>query len=45
MELTRNDAIAILTRDPQLEQPSNAPLGELRDRHNKRERIDFSDIS
>jgi ATP-dependent DNA helicase RecG len=45
MELTRNDAIAILTRDPQLEQPSNAPLRELRDRHNKRERIDFSDIS
>jgi ATP-dependent DNA helicase RecG len=45
MELTRNDALAILNADPRLEQPMHAPLRELRDRHNKRERIDFSDIS
>ena len=45
MELTRNDAINILATDPRLEQHSNAPLRELRDRHNRRERIDFSDIS
>ena len=45
MELTRNDAIAILDADPRLEQPANASLRELRDKHSKRERIDFSDIS
>ena len=45
MELTRNDALAILDRDPRLEQPAHALLRELRDRHTKRERIDFSDIS
>jgi ATP-dependent DNA helicase RecG len=45
MELTRNDAIAILRSDPRLEQPANTQLRELRDRHHKRERIDFSDIS
>jgi ATP-dependent DNA helicase RecG len=45
MELTRNDAIAILSGDPTLESPNNIALRELRDRHTKRERIDFSDIS
>jgi ATP-dependent DNA helicase RecG len=45
MELTRNDAIAILDADPRLEQPANASLRALRDKHSKRERIDFSDIS
>ena len=45
MELTRNDAIAILRSDPRLEQPANTQLRELRDKHHKRERIDFSDIS
>jgi hypothetical protein len=45
MELTRNDAIAILNTDPALELPQHATLRELRDRHKKRERIDFSDIS
>jgi ATP-dependent DNA helicase RecG len=45
MELTRNDAIAILRSDPRLEQPANMQLRELRDKHHKRERIDFSDIS
>ena len=45
MELTRNDALSILNADPRLEQPMHAPLRELRNRHNKRERIDFSDIS
>ncbi len=45
MELTRNDAIAILSDDPRLEKSANYALRALRDRHNKRERIDFSDIS
>ncbi|MBO7199334.1 MAG: ATP-dependent DNA helicase RecG [Alistipes sp.] len=45
MELTRNDALAILGSDPRLEQPQNVALRALRDRHHKRERIDFSDIS
>jgi hypothetical protein len=45
MELTRNDAIAILNSDPRLEKPAHAKLKELRDKHHKRERIDFSDIS
>ena len=45
MELTRNDAIAILGDDPRLEKSANYALRTLRDRHNKRERIDFSDIS
>lgn len=45
MELTRNDAIAILNSDLRLEQPAHAQLRELRDKHTKRERIDFSDIS
>lgn len=45
MELSRNDAIAILGDDPRLEKSTNYALRALRDRHNKRERIDFSDIS
>lgn len=45
MELTRNDAIAILGDDPRLEKGANYALRALRDRHNRRERIDFSDIS
>jgi ATP-dependent DNA helicase RecG len=45
MGLTRNDAIALLDGDPHLEQPAHAPLRELRDRHKRRERLDFSDIS
>ena len=45
MELTRNDAIEILRLDPALERRENAPLRALRDRHHKREKIDFSDIS
>ena len=45
MELTRNDAIDILRSDPTLERRENALLRALRDRHHKREKIDFSDIS
>ena len=45
MQLTRDDALAILSADPMLERVENAPLRELRDRHYRRERIDFSDIS
>jgi hypothetical protein len=45
MEVTRNEAITILDGDPRLEKAENAPLRALRDRHKKRERIDFSDIS
>ena len=45
MELTRNDAIALLGDDPRLEKGANYALRALRDRHNRRERIDFSDIS
>ena len=45
MELTRNDAIEILHSDPMLERRENLPLRVLRDRHHKREKIDFSDIS
>jgi len=45
MELTRGDAIDILRADPMLEQPKNHLLRLLRDRHRKREQIDFSDIS
>ncbi|MBO5830677.1 MAG: ATP-dependent DNA helicase RecG [Alistipes sp.] len=45
MELTRNDAIAILHADPLLERRENMLLRALRDRHHKREKIDFSDIS
>ena len=45
MELTRNEALRILEADPQLAAPEHRALQELRDRHRKRERIDFSDIS
>ena len=45
MELTRAEALAILDTDPGLERAENLPLRELRDRHKRRERIDFSDIS
>ena len=45
MELTRNDAIDILHSDPTLERRENMALRALRDRHHKREKIDFSDIS
>jgi ATP-dependent DNA helicase RecG len=45
MQLTRDEALAILASDPKLERQENAPLRALRDRHHKRERIDFSDIS
>jgi ATP-dependent DNA helicase RecG len=45
MELTREDALCILDADPELQRAENRSLRELRDRHRKRERIDFSDIS
>ena len=45
MELTRNEALAILAADPELSKPENVMLKELRDRYRKKERIDFSDIS
>ena len=45
MELTREEALRILASDPQLERAENLSLRELRDRHKRRERIDFSDIS
>ena len=45
MELTRNEALAILASDPDLAKPENVMLRELRDRYRKKERLDFSDIS
>ena len=45
MELTRNEAIAILDSDATLEREEHKGLRALRDRHRRRERIDFSDIS
>lgn len=45
MELTRNEALAILASDPELSKIENAKLRELRDRYRKKERLDFSDIS
>ena len=45
MELTREDALCILDADPELQRAENRSLRELRDRHRKREHIDFSDIS
>ena len=45
MQLTRDEALAILAADPALEHPANVGLRRLRDKHHKRERIDFSDIS
>ena len=45
LSLTRDDAIAILDADPRLERDENFALRALREKHYKRERIDFSDIS
>lgn len=45
MQLTRDEALNILAQDPKLEYPENVLLRQLRDKHCKRERIDFSDIS
>lgn len=45
MELTREVAIDILSRDSNLQMTENQGLRALRDRHCKRPRIDFSDIS
>ena len=45
MELTREVAIDILSKDSNLQMAENQGLRALRDRHCKRERIDFSDIS
>ena len=45
MQLTRDEALNILAHDPKLERPENVLLRQLRDKHCKRERIDFSDIS
>ena len=45
MELTREVAIDILSRDSNLQMAENQGLRALRDRHCKRPRIDFSDIS
>ena len=45
MQLTRDDALTILSVDPKLERAENSALRELRDRYYRRERIDFSDIS
>lgn len=45
LQLTRDDAIAILDADPRLERAENYALRALREKHYKRERIDFSDIS
>lgn len=45
LEITREEAIRILNDDPQLLSPRYRSLQELRDRHRRREHIDFSDIS
>ncbi len=45
MQVTRDEALRILKHDPRLELPEHMPLKELRERHYKREHIDFSDIS
>ena len=45
MELTREEALRILAEDPQLQRAEHRSLCELRDRHRRREVIDFSDIS
>ena len=45
MQITRDEAIAILDGDPKLEQPANRSWAALRDRYRKREKIDFSNIS
>ena len=45
MQVTREEAIAILDDDATLAKPQNRALAELRDKHRRRERIDFSNIS
>ena len=45
LTLTREAAMAVLERDPHLEQPENRGLQELMNRFSAREKIDFSRIS
>ena len=45
MEITREEALRILATDATLQRPENMLLRALRDKHRKREAIDFSDIS
>ena len=45
MEVTREEALRILAKDATLQRPENILLRALRDKHRKREAIDFSDIS
>ena len=45
MEVTREEALRILATDATLQRPENILLRALRDKHRKRETIDFSDIS
>ncbi|MBQ5736925.1 MAG: ATP-dependent DNA helicase RecG [Alistipes sp.] len=45
MEVTREEALRILATDATLQRPENMLLRALRDKHRKRETIDFSDIS
>ena len=45
MEITREEALRILATDAELQHPENRLLRALRDKHRKREAIDFSDIS
>ena len=45
MEVTREEALRILATDATLQRPENMLLRALRDKHRKREDIDFSDIS
>jgi hypothetical protein len=45
MEVTREEALRILATDATLQRPENILLRALRDKHRKREAIDFSDIS
>ena len=45
MDVTREEALRILATDATLQRPENMLLRALRDKHRKRETIDFSDIS
>ena len=45
MEVTREEALAILDKDVNLERVENQLLRRLRDRYRRRDYIDFSDIS
>jgi ATP-dependent DNA helicase RecG len=45
MEITREEALRVLATDAELQHPENRLLRALRDKHRKREAIDFSDIS